>query len=152
MPIIGEEWEHAGDSESLRTQLVENRALSLALEEKTSFTVGELRDMGACTLAAGAIVETPSGRLMRPVAIRDKTVRQWDTILQRMGVEDDDSDDGDSWKEGTTLHRLRQNARRNLEKVASLIPLSHLPDDLKAAHAKATERYGTAATLPFAPS
>tara|TARA_B110000046_G_scaffold185541_1_gene227632 strand:+ start:2462 stop:2926 length:465 start_codon:yes stop_codon:yes gene_type:complete len=148
-PRVGSSWVPVAPEEVHSLVPIENQELASRLDEQQHFTAHELDALNATKLTPNSVITTPTGRRLRPIPLQNKSVANWDTILRRMQVSADPDSDDDSVHEGVTLQDLQKNAKNNLERAASLIPFSSLPDGLKQAHQKATERFGVAGTLPF---
>ena len=148
--FLGASWVEATTAELDILVPLEHAKLATLLDEKQQLHKADLVGLNVAGLTVNSVVHTPGGKRLRPIAGRARTVAQWENVLRKMDDVGDDSDnDGDTW-DGVTMQQLRKNARTNLERAASMIPLDRLPPDLRDAHEKATERYGTSATLPFA--
>lgn len=148
--FVGSSWVEAEAGELDNLVPLQHAKLATLLDERQQLHKDDLVALNVPGLTVNSVVRTPSGRQMRPTAGRARTVSQWENVLRKMDDVGDDSDsEGDSW-DGVTMQQLRKNARKNLERAASLLPLDKLPADLRDAHEKATQRYGASATLPFA--
>jgi len=73
-----------------------------------------------------------------------RTVFEWDRVIKSYDLPDSDDEADDN---SITLSTLRDRATRHIARLSSLLPESHVPDEHRGAHRKATEQYGRTAEL-----